>query len=320
MKDLVPKGTGNSRLLRSSIPADITFAEMVTMLRNGTFPVDFAGLNSAGVAVVGSAYNKANVLPDDICSGLGIPTTSEPKDAFIAAHKKSWRELTRITTSQKWTVPDGVYQIGVFIMSGGQGGKADRSSDYYDTDVLGGNAGGIRCVIIDVTPGQQFSVVIGAGGIGQISARYSSNERSATPGGNTSFGDYVADGTNYYTYAENIDVSVNSPVGLYQPLAGKNKIALDLSQLGNIFDEKMVVGSAGGSVSLYEKSSSFTLGKPTECSLGKGGAPNLLVEVDTIGEDATGYGNGGGAALCIFDYAETATGGNGSPGIVIIYV
>ena len=84
--------------------------------------------------------------------------------------------------------------------------------------------------------------------------------------------------------------------------------------------KKMVVGSAGGSVSLYKKSSSFTLGKPTECSLGKGGAPNLLVETDTIGEDATGYGNGGGAAFCIYDYAETATGGNGSPGIVIIYV
>lgn len=83
MKDLVPKGTGNSRLLRSSIPADITFAEMVTMLRDGTFPVDFAGLNSAGVAVVGSAYNKANVLPDDVCASLGIATTAEPKDAFL---------------------------------------------------------------------------------------------------------------------------------------------------------------------------------------------------------------------------------------------
>lgn len=31
----------------------------------------------------GSAYNKANVLPDDVCNDLGIdPTTSEPKDAF----------------------------------------------------------------------------------------------------------------------------------------------------------------------------------------------------------------------------------------------
>lgn len=34
----------------------------------------------------GSAYNKANVLPDDVCEDLGIdPATAEPKDAFQAA-------------------------------------------------------------------------------------------------------------------------------------------------------------------------------------------------------------------------------------------
>lgn len=33
-------------------------------------------------SVQGSAYNKANVLPDEVCDALGIPTSSEPKDAF----------------------------------------------------------------------------------------------------------------------------------------------------------------------------------------------------------------------------------------------
>lgn len=84
MKDLVPKGTGNSRFLRSSIPENITHEELVALLRAGTFPVDFAGLNADGVAVVGSAYSKANVLPDDVCTAMGIPTSSEPKDAFLA--------------------------------------------------------------------------------------------------------------------------------------------------------------------------------------------------------------------------------------------
>lgn len=83
MKDMVPKGTGNSRFLRSSIAADITHEELVALLRSGKFPVDFAGLNSAGIQVQGSAYNKGNVLPDSVCSALGIPTTSEPKDAFL---------------------------------------------------------------------------------------------------------------------------------------------------------------------------------------------------------------------------------------------
>lgn len=33
-------------------------------------------------SVQGSAYNKANVLPDDVCTALGVPTSAEPKDAF----------------------------------------------------------------------------------------------------------------------------------------------------------------------------------------------------------------------------------------------
>ncbi|HJC21882.1 MAG TPA: hypothetical protein H9707_09020 [Candidatus Butyricicoccus avicola] len=33
----------------------------------------------------GSAYNKANVLPDDVCAELGINSdTAEPKDAWLA--------------------------------------------------------------------------------------------------------------------------------------------------------------------------------------------------------------------------------------------
>lgn len=35
-------------------------------------------------SVQGSAYNKANVLPDEVCAALGIDTSAEPKDAFNA--------------------------------------------------------------------------------------------------------------------------------------------------------------------------------------------------------------------------------------------
>ena len=82
MKDMVPKGTGNSRFLRSSMPENITYEELVALLRSGKFPVDFAGLNLEGIATQGSAYNKANVLPDSTCSTLELPTSAEPKDAF----------------------------------------------------------------------------------------------------------------------------------------------------------------------------------------------------------------------------------------------
>jgi len=35
-------------------------------------------------SVQGSVYNKANVLPDDVCTALGISTTAEPKEAFYS--------------------------------------------------------------------------------------------------------------------------------------------------------------------------------------------------------------------------------------------
>lgn len=40
----------------------------------------------------GSAYTKGNVLPDDVCSILGLNSdTAEPKDAFLANHLYSER-------------------------------------------------------------------------------------------------------------------------------------------------------------------------------------------------------------------------------------
>lgn len=96
MKDMVTNGTGNSRYLKSSVPAGTTWEQVLTMLRSGTFPVDFNGLNASGIAQQGSAYSKANVLPDDVCEVLGIDTeTAEPKDAFVRLKKSAgWNMST----------------------------------------------------------------------------------------------------------------------------------------------------------------------------------------------------------------------------------
>lgn len=91
MRDLEIKGTGNSRYIKSSIPANTTFDEFLTMLRAGNLPIDLMGLNTAGIITQSpSAYSKANVLPDTVCSTLGLnSTTAEPKDAFDALHDQT---------------------------------------------------------------------------------------------------------------------------------------------------------------------------------------------------------------------------------------
>lgn len=65
MTDLVPLGNGNSRFLKSSISSDITFTQMVEMLRNGTFPIDFNGINPSGIAQDGTPINKSTMLTDE---------------------------------------------------------------------------------------------------------------------------------------------------------------------------------------------------------------------------------------------------------------
>lgn len=62
MQDQVIKGTGNSRYLKSSIPEDITLSELVALLRAGTFPIDFNGLNEEGIQTLGTPINTATLL------------------------------------------------------------------------------------------------------------------------------------------------------------------------------------------------------------------------------------------------------------------
>lgn len=337
MKDLVPKGTGNSRFLRSSIPENITHAELVALLRAGTFPVDFAGLNAEGVAVVGSAYNKANVLPDDVCAALGLPTNIEPKDAFSALNKKGgWTELERITTSKTWTVPDGVTQIGVFLMGGGQSGAAKVQRN--GASALGGCSGCIKNTVLSVTPGQEINVIIGAGGK-KVTALDTILEGNV--GGDTSFGDITAkgggnpkkplNGANEIIYgAQN---PCHYPIS-EKALSGGSMMGFSATYESTIyfFDvptteicncfSPMKVACAGASVN-----SSNNVQTNSTSDLGEGGtAANERGSrnITATAGSATGYGNGGGAAT-VSENSSTSTNnkavsGAGSPGIVIIYV
>ena len=74
-----------------------------------------------------------------------------------------------------WTVPAGVKWILVEVLGGGGGGALGGGS--YNFSGGGGGAGGYTRAWIEVTPGQQFQVVVGAGGQPTVSG-----------GGTSSFG------------------------------------------------------------------------------------------------------------------------------------
>lgn len=87
MKDMVPKGTGNSRFMKSAIPANITHEELVALLRAGTFPYDLGSLNPTGIATQGTPLNKSSLLRDETAQMLGFQQTADVTvaDALAAA-------------------------------------------------------------------------------------------------------------------------------------------------------------------------------------------------------------------------------------------
>ena len=72
MKDTIIKGTGDSRYLKSAIPENITHAQLVQMLRNGTFPIDLNGINEDGIEQMGTPLNTATLLSDETGAQLGL--------------------------------------------------------------------------------------------------------------------------------------------------------------------------------------------------------------------------------------------------------
>lgn len=91
MKDMVPKGTGDSRYLKSVANFTAlypTYADFVAALVAGTLPVDFNGINSAGCNEVGTPLNKASLLTDATFAKMGVtiagaePTVNDALDAL----------------------------------------------------------------------------------------------------------------------------------------------------------------------------------------------------------------------------------------------
>lgn len=289
--------------------------------------------------------------------GLAKPVTGQDaanKDYVdeTIAKKGKWSELERITASKTWTVPAGVYRIGVFLLGAGASGEATGisrpSSSFNSVGAKGGSSGWGLSVVLDVTPGQTFNVVIGAGGVATDSSR--------SPGGDTKFGSYIAlggqkenhagygaqDCTALYWWAigdhyDKTNTSIDGPYGGITGNIGTGQysdttyytgwVSLAAPNEKNVFDPTMKLFGLGGGVSAYwgasrDDPSICTIVPADLGDMGRGGKLKIINKgtdgTTYYGEDATGYGNGGGAILSL-DANGTFRGGPGSQGLVIIY-
>lgn len=114
MIDSVLKGTGNSRFLKSAVPAGTSWADALAMLQAGTFPVDFNGINTEGFQQIGTPLNKANLLKDATAAQIGLPPSTTPDGMFQALGNTGelhvWRK-TVVTTEPIPEKPAG-YNLG----------------------------------------------------------------------------------------------------------------------------------------------------------------------------------------------------------------
>ncbi len=100
MIDSVLKGTGNSRFLKSAVPAGTSWADALAMLQAGTFPIDFNGINTEGFQQVGTPLNKANLLKDATAAQIGLPPSTTPDGMFQALGNTGelhvWRKTEKV--------------------------------------------------------------------------------------------------------------------------------------------------------------------------------------------------------------------------------
>ena len=111
MIDSVLKGTGNSRFLKSAVPAGTSWADALAMLQAGTFPIDFNGINTEGFQQVGTPLNKANLLKDATAAQIGLPPSTTPDGMFQALGNTGELHVWRKTVVTSNDVPAG-YTLG----------------------------------------------------------------------------------------------------------------------------------------------------------------------------------------------------------------
>lgn len=112
MIDSVLKGNGNSRFLKSAVPAGTSWADALAMLQAGTFPIDFNGINTEGFQQVGTPLNKANLLKDATAAQIGLPPSATPDGMFQALGNTGELHVWRKTAKDAEDVPAG-YNLGV---------------------------------------------------------------------------------------------------------------------------------------------------------------------------------------------------------------
>lgn len=242
--------------------------------------------------------------------------------------------------SGTWTAPDILgdgqsYDLGVYVIgAGGSGGARHNNNTSYRAYASGGASGyGKNAVFSSVSPGTEFNWVIGSGGASVTDTN--SYGVVGQNGGTTTFSGVSALGGEGGFHTRNVNELsgalggqpsdtdntkiMTAPYGCVSTMTAQYSTSLRPQperEGQNSFDPSMVTLGAGGFSFFASQGASY---KQTTAAVkygkaGAGGLPN--------GQAATGYGNGGGAAVSgnVPGTTPKPVSGAGAPGAILIYV
>jgi phage baseplate assembly protein gpV len=143
MKDLVPKGTGNSRFLKSvSNFASLypNYEDFVAALVAGTLPIDLNGINSEGVKQVGTALNKSTLLDDTTAEALEMTSTDPTvNEALYILSQKSQPAEVHVLASSGQTVTMTLGSKTLTAVAGSDGWALLYPAQFGDWTVKAGS-------------------------------------------------------------------------------------------------------------------------------------------------------------------------------------
>lgn len=217
-------------------------------------------------------------------------------------------QFTSVGTTT-WTPPTGVYSVEYLVVGGGGG----AGNGYDNAGGGGGGAGMVLAGNVAVTPGQSYTVTVGAGGAGGADAR---TNNPGSPGNNSVFGSITALGG-----GQGLGSRTGGSVGAAQ--IGDTTAPTGGSGTGGGLGGKGG-GGAGGAGSANSGATGGSGGAGTASSIiggsvtyGVGGAGGGAGAPTTDGADGTANrGNGGQGGKS--NSADSAKGGDGGSGVVVV--
>ncbi|MCM7880621.1 glycine-rich domain-containing protein [Enterobacter asburiae] len=210
------------------------------------------------------------------------------------------------TASGTYTPTAGTKFVIAEVLGGGGGGGSNAATPSSGAAAGAGGASGAYAVCKH-TPTGPVSVVIGAGGAGGVSTAAGAD---GSTGGTSSYGAVSAPGGR------------GGPRGVaFNNFPTGGNVATGSSGVTG----SVIVGTpgTGGSYGILYSDSNATGGGGANSIYGAGGIAitiNSGGSGTSQGADANGYGSGGGGAVSVHTAtASSSRGGNGTPGIVIIW-